>query len=126
MNWVNVYLTQHIAFQQLYTALYNDIAVGVNSSEYISIAWSNVTTPVTGKKLLAAILYADDDPRSQFLGHQISANISIPGVDDTALMSQEQAPKVLGNVIAGVLLSAMTNFTVGWYYMMANHGRLIV
>lgn len=86
-----------------------------------------MTTPVTGKSLLATILNSDKDPRTQFLGLQVMSRVAIPDVDPNVVIpNHAAAPKVLGSVLASYLESAMTNFTLGGYWGMANHGKLLV
>ncbi|KAL6721771.1 hypothetical protein ACLMJK_000876 [Lecanora helva] len=114
------------ALQQLYTALYDDIITSENSTSYIATAWESPTSPKTGKSLLANILLSDSDPRTQFLGLQVTTSIPVPGVEETPLTDQESAPQAIGRVLAAYLESSMTNFTLGGYWGMAGEGKLIV
>ena len=60
------------------------------------------------------------------MGLQVLANVTVSGVDNTPIATQAQAPRVLGQVLASYLESSMTNFTLGGYWGMANHGKLVV
>ncbi len=116
------------ALQNLYTAIYNDFQ-GDAGLALIQSAWNNLTTAQQGgqdgKSLLGAILFADPDPRSQFLGLQVVTSIPMPFTSGISIPKVSGAQKVLGEVLATYLESAMTNYTLGGFWGMAKGGKLI-
>jgi len=116
------------ALQNLYTAIYNDLS-GDAGQALIQSAWNNLTTAQQGgqdgKSFLGSILFSDSDPRSQFLGLQVISSVPMPFSSDISIPNVSKAQKVLGDVIATYLESAMTNYTLGGYWGMAKGGKLI-
>ncbi len=127
-TWILTITFLSAALQNLYTAIYNDLS-GKAGQALIQSAWNNLTTAQQGdqdgKSLLATILFSDSDPRSQFLGLQVTTSIPMPFHGDKSIPNVGKAQKVLGSVLATYLESAMTNYTLGGYWGMAKGGKLI-
>lgn len=127
-TWILTTTFLSAALQNLYTAIYNDLS-GEAGLALIQSTWNNLTTAQQsdqdGKSLLATILFSDSDPRTQFLGWQVTTPIPMPFRGDKSIPNVGKAQKVLSSVLATYLESAMTNYTLGGYWGMAKGGKLI-
>ena len=106
------------------TSIYDEFHNSAGLSK-IQSAYANLSAHgVTGKSLLANLLFSEGSHLAEIIGRMVTADIPIPE-SEISVTEEVQAAKALEQVLAAYLESFMTNFTLGGFGGCARHGMLI-
>lgn len=106
------------------TGIYNSFQTDGGSS-HVQSTYANLSRQdVTGKRLLARLLFSEGDLLARTISRIVTTSVQIPEAEINITVAS-QAPKALGQVLAAYLESFMTNFTLGGFGGCAKHGMLI-